>query len=425
MRLAKYFVVMSLACLLASCSSSDSSSVPTSESWVEVAKLEPTREMQYRRVFLSGDRVLAGGGGAVILYERDRNGVWQDVTSIEPIGLVDSNSDYGEEMAMFGDTAIVLASKDSEIGLEAGAAYLFEQTDSREWIEVEKILPDPGSTINAVSIDGDRAMLGGADNIAPYSGAIQVYERDLDNEWLRVASITPSDIGGDQSLSLSADGISLSGDRALVGSHGDHENGYDSGAVYLFERDSYGVWVEQAKLVASDAKENDHFGFSVSLYDDYAFIGQYNPFNPVETPSSVYVFERSATGDWLEVAKLESPELSDRDTDVQIEYDNDGQITNVIDNNDDYDGFGLVVSLFAERALVAAAFGGVDSTGAVYEYQRSDSGEWLLVDELSNDLAFEFFGWSISLFGDRAAVAARNPDNSGYGLVYVYEKRAD
>ena len=67
--------------------------------------------------------------------------------------------------------------------------------------------------------------------------------------------------------------VSLHGDTALIGAHGDDDKGSYSGSVYVFIRSNGLTWTQVEKLIASDAVASDYFGGSVSLYGDTALIG--------------------------------------------------------------------------------------------------------------------------------------------------------
>lgn len=45
-----------------------------------------------------------------------------------------------------------------------------------------------------------------------------------------------------------------------------------SGAVYIYLKDSSGVWSYHSKLEAPDGEAGDGFGFSVSLSDTFALV---------------------------------------------------------------------------------------------------------------------------------------------------------
>jgi hypothetical protein len=84
--------------------------------------------------------------------------------------------------------------------------------------------------------------------------------------------------------------VAISGDRVIVGAHGDSgPNGTDSGSAYLFEEIN-GVWVQQAKLTASDGAANDEFGSSVAISGDVAIVGAPGNDGDGSAAGSAYVF---------------------------------------------------------------------------------------------------------------------------------------
>ena len=82
------------------------------------------------------------------------------------------------------------------------------------------------------------------------------------------------------------------------------------------------------------------------------------------------------------------------------------------------------MSLSGDRALVGA-IGDDSGTGSAYVYERQGDGSWLEVFELTaSDAALgDFFGFSVSLSGDRALVGAYLDDDMGTssGSAYVYD----
>lgn len=103
--------------------------------------------------------------------------------------------------------------------------------------------------------------------------------------------------------------VDIEGDIAIVGAAEDSEQDTQSGAVYIFERDASGAWIEMAKLFANDPGPCEHFGSSVALDGNTLVIGQRGVActeEDVPTPSSVYVFTRNASG-WVQSAKLQPP----------------------------------------------------------------------------------------------------------------------
>ena len=62
--------------------------------------------------------------------------------------------------------------------------------------------------------------------------------------------------------------VAISGDYAIVGAYWDDDNGFNSGAAYIFYRHQGGAnnWGEVAKLTAGDGATQDYFVCSVSFY---------------------------------------------------------------------------------------------------------------------------------------------------------------
>ena len=79
--------------------------------------------------------------------------------------------------------------------------------------------------------------------------------------WSQEAKLTASDRFIFDSFGAS---ISLSRNRALVGSALDDDNGADTGPAYIFLFDGT-TWSQEGKLTASDGATNDTFGSTVSL----------------------------------------------------------------------------------------------------------------------------------------------------------------
>jgi len=90
------------------------------------------------------------------------------------------------------------------------------------------------------------------------------------------------------------------------------------GSAYVFERDSNGTWMELQKIVASDRRSTDYFGFSVGISGDYVVIGamlqDYDELggNYVQNAGAIYLFEEVG-GTWSEVSKIVPPGRSAQD----------------------------------------------------------------------------------------------------------------
>jgi len=202
--------------------------------------------------------------------------------------------------------------------------------------------------------------------------------------------------------------LAIEGDRIVVGAPG-VELASDAGAAYVFERRPHSGWIEVAKLTASNPQPEGHFGRTVAMSGNRVIIGA-GAFFGVPTLGQAYVFERSASGDWLQVAELEP---SDGAQGL-------GQ------------AFGTSVALDGDRALVGApADKPLDSPGAAYLFEHQPDGAWTQVEKLKPMTVYPYghAGSSVALDGDRVLLGAPWDDFgfdakgcSQVGSVAVFER---
>jgi hypothetical protein len=99
--------------------------------------------------------------------------------------------------------------------------------------------------------------------------------------------------------------VAIDQDTIIVGSLHDVENDVThDGSAYVFTRNS-GVWTETQKLIGSDAADNDWFGEAVALQGDTAVIEAKFDINSGSFGNGgVYIFSRQTDGLWVKVQKL-------------------------------------------------------------------------------------------------------------------------
>ncbi len=243
-----------------------------------------------------------------------------------------------------------------------------------------------------------------------------------------------------------ASSVDADGDTVVVGTPFDDDNGLESGSVYVFVH-SGGSWSQQAKLIASDGAENDHFGFSVSIDGDTVVIGAEGDDGG---RGSAYVFVRSGMT-WSEQAKLTASDGATNDkfgvgvavqedrAVVGAKFDDDNQIDSGSVYVFDRSGttwsqsqkltvpdsviahqFGEKVAIDGDR-FVASAIGDANNAGSVYVFVYS-GGSWSQEAKLtaSDASALDEFGFSVSIDGDSLAVGSHYDNNEG--SVYVFDR---
>jgi len=261
-------------------------------------------------VSVSGDAAVVGAwrdddrgpeSGSAYVYDRV-GGVW---TQTAKLLASDSGAGdwFGLSVAISGDTAVVGARYDDDLGEDSGSAYVFERVGG-VWTQKAKLLASDGAEDDffghSVSLSGDTALVGawGDDDRWTDSGSAYVFER-VGGVWTQKAKLLAPDGAVDDRFGSS---VSISGDTALVGAYGDDDRGPDSGSAYVFERVG-GVWTQRAKLLASDGAAGDEFGISVAVSGDAAVVGAHLDDDRGTWCGSAYVFERVG-GVWTQKAKL-------------------------------------------------------------------------------------------------------------------------
>jgi len=192
---------------------------------------------------INGDEMgnTAINSGAVYMFTRDGGGVWTQQAYVKA-----SNTDGDDQ---FG-ASVTLADNGATLGVGAS-----------------------GEDSAASGINGDET-----NNTVTDSGAIYAFTQDDGGAWTQQAYIKASHLDADDffgfSVVLSNDGTMLATgvrgeDSAATGVNGDESDNSatNSGAVYMFTRDSDDTWTELAYLKASNADVADFLGRSVALSD--------------------------------------------------------------------------------------------------------------------------------------------------------------
>ena len=328
-----------------------------------------------------------------------------DPSDLTPSGVV-ADDYFGYSVAVDGDIAVIGAYGDDGAGIDSGAAYVFTKVSDR-WIRTAKLTASDGAAYDnfgvSVAVDGDIAVIGayGDDGAGIDSGAAYVFARDS-GTWSQAAKLTASD---GAALDYFGYSVAVDGDTVLVGAYQDDDEDddlEDSGSVYVFVEPGagWGTGTETAKLTASGGGEDDYFGISVAVDGDTAVIGASGDDDNGADSGSVYVFIR-VSGTWSQQTKLTA---------------SDGAA---------YDWFGYAVAVDGDTVVVGA-YGDDDNgpaSGSAYVFIRV-SGTWSQQTKLtaSDGAAYDWFGHSVAVDGDTAVVGAYGDDDNGpaSGSAYVF-----
>ena len=276
--------------------------------WTEQAKLVASDGVPGDRfgasVHISGDWAAAGasydnaGSGSTYVFRRS-GASWTEVVRLRATDGSPGDC-FGASVCIGGDYLIVGAFGDDDRGYESGSAYIFRWNGSN-WLQEAKLRASDGASRDyfgqAVSMSADYALVGASGDDVK-AGSAYVFKRS-GASWMQQAKLKGSDPAV---IDLFGRAVCISGKYAVAGACQDGDNGAESGSAYVFRRIGEN-WIQQVKLAASDAKAGQRFGGAVCLSGNYAIVGAEGDDASGTGCGSVYVFEREGES-WVEQGKL-------------------------------------------------------------------------------------------------------------------------
>ncbi|TWT55024.1 hypothetical protein Pla22_26780 [Rubripirellula amarantea] len=357
--------------------------------------------------------------GSAFIYERIGATAWTMVAQLNgDLDPSDAQSNFGFSVAIDGDTVVVGAQYDRDLGFQAGAAYVFDRNEGglNQWGRVAKL--SGNDTVKrdlfgrSVDISGDTVVVGAsvADPLGASSGAAYVFDRNSGGAgaWGQTKKLLGSTQSAGDRFGQS---VSIDADLIAVGAFRHDGVGNDSGAVYVYSRDQGGVdnWGEVKAIEASDAAAADQFGYSVSLDGTSLAIG--SPLDDeagVNQLGSVYVYsqDEGGTGNWGQVTKLTADDVEAGDR------------------------FGTSVALAADRIVAGSPWAddGGNRSGRAYAFENI-AGTWTQTRVLTNDevTTADQYGIAVAVDGDVAVIGSwldNRPDNNSGGA-YAFDLQTD
>ena len=312
------------------------------------------------------DNAWNGGAASVFRFDSDTSS-WVQEQNLVPNDGSGSSDHFGRAVAVVGDTVVIGVPRDDDNGEDSGSAYVFG-FDGSIWIQQQKILPSDGAAGDefgtSVALEGDTLVIGahfdddngyksGSAYVFRHQGSSWVQVQELlatdevteeerfghavaiDNGTVVVAAIDYNDGGHAASafvfrfnaatsqwsqeqkllIPVGFGPVAISGDRILIGSGNDDQNGPVSGAAYIFRFDG-SIWSQEQKLLASDSSAFSAFGgYGMALAGDTAVIGAPGHDHGCPNPEvygnctsfgAAYVFHFDGVV-WVQVAELPAP----------------------------------------------------------------------------------------------------------------------
>ena len=254
------------------------------------------------------DAGVEAGAVYVFERETGNPGSWIQVKKITA-GDTTTGDVFGDALAIDGDIIVVGARRNDDRGDESGSAYVFRKDEGgvENWGEVAKLVPDDGAAGDwfgiSMAIDGDMAVVGAltADSPAENSGSAYIFQRNSGGpeNWGMVKKLTVSDAASEDWYGI----VAIDGDVVVVASIYSDSVGADSGSVYVYQRNRNGPdqWGEALKITASDPAPDDQFGSVTIIAGDILLVtSAHHPDNGFNS-GAVYVYELECPGQFLAV----------------------------------------------------------------------------------------------------------------------------
>ncbi|MCP4758104.1 MAG: hypothetical protein GY876_01405 [Planctomycetes bacterium] len=255
---------------------------------------------------------------------------------------------------------------------------------------------------NSVALDGNLLAVGAPleTGVAWATGAVYVFRLE-DGRWVNEAKLIVDDANWGDMLGVDVD---LQGDTIIAGAWFNDAYGSNSGAAYVFTRNTSGIWSEPEKLVPPDPGAEDVFGRTVALGDGFCAVGAPLDDDQGSSSGSIHVFDRGVDDSWVHAAKLVPP--------VPAE------------------GHQLGLGLAADGLrIVGGSPWAYEGRGDIRLWQRFGSNwssQWHMTMEFAGS-PDDFFGFAVSLEGGRMAAGCYRDDTYGEdaGSVWVMDQVFD
>jgi hypothetical protein len=257
--------------------------------------------------------------GAVYLFGRQADGSWSQQTYLKAKESID-NQYFGFSVALAGNTLAVGAVGVDLLSQQSpqlpGAVYVFGRSGDT-WEQQARLTAGGGLGGDAfgyrILLADDNTLVVGApldDTSASNAGAVYVFARN-GSAWQSSRQLRA---GASTAEGRFGAGLALDGDRLIVGAPLDDSSVTRSGAAYAFARTG-SDWVQTQQLFAPTLRSQQSFGFAAAMLSDTLLVSALS--NGLNTDTgqptastaagAVYVFEPSGMP-WTVAAMLQASE---------------------------------------------------------------------------------------------------------------------
>ena len=262
-------------------------------------------------VAISGDYIVVGADrvfgtsnmvpGAAYVFKRNGT-VWTEQAKLTA-GDTSGRDYFGATVTIDGDVIAVGADEEDSQGTNSGAVYVFNR-DGENWTLSQKLKASDASANDKfgvrISLSGDYLAIGAVweDTGGTDAGAAYVFHQSEGN-WTQQAKLGAANPASQDYFGID---VGISGDQLIVGAYNKLVNGNRPGAAYIFERTGT-TWTRTAELVGSDVDDNDLYALTVDITKDHAIVGAASQYLPDENRGTAYTYSKDENG-WGNETKI-------------------------------------------------------------------------------------------------------------------------
>ena len=252
--------------------------------------------------------------GKVVVYDRSDDLNLSELLEITPPAqFEESNMQFGSAISPYDDLLAISAPNNDSF---SGAIYMYERQLDESYEFLQKIIDESGSSGDIfgykIKLSDSWLIASSPQTVSNGNGKLSIYNIESNNSISFHSYLTAADASVNDEFGYDT---SLDENLLVVGAPGvdSATNGDDSGAAYVYEWNASGnQWSQIQKLTPESLSVDDQFGYSVSISNNFIFVGCLKGDGNGVDSGSLYVFKHNGT-EWVEISVLSPPtSLSDQ-----------------------------------------------------------------------------------------------------------------
>lgn len=305
--------------------------------------------------------------GAVFIYKKT-NDEWlfyQKLTAFdrEEDGNYGCSVSINDQFLIIGSSGSNLDSEGNDFvanGSGTGGVYIYKIDTKNRWVFQQKITAT--TRVNSSNFGTDVYLKNNLLVVtSPFwnaaTGAAYIFEL-VNNSWTQKQLLTPSD---GVNYDTFGNDIAIAGTDIIIASSSEDEDVTSNtfgpmtayGAVYIYQKQSDGSYLETQKLQAIDKQDGDRFGYSIAANNNELFISAIN-----------HDFDASGDNNISNAGKVYNYKLA------QSTWVLDQQIIPNIRTQDS--NFGYDIFMTNKSVFIGAPSPAFEVSSSVYEFKKSD-----------------------------------------------------